>query len=88
LTIGAYVLEMPVTIPQARAAGREIWGFPKFETKIPFKLERKRFEFGVLDRKPAKISFKSRPHLWRNPDACIRPRHLLQLELQDRQNDY
>ena len=48
-TVGAYVLEMPVTIPAARAAGREIWGFPKFETKIPYKLDGKRFEFGVLD---------------------------------------
>ncbi len=47
--IGAYVLEMPVTIPQARAAGRELWGFPKFETQIPYKLERNSFEFGVKD---------------------------------------
>ncbi|SHJ85011.1 Acetoacetate decarboxylase (ADC) [Desulfatibacillum alkenivorans DSM 16219] len=47
--IGAYVIEMPVTIPQARAAGRELWGFPKFQTKIPFKLQGNRFEFGVKD---------------------------------------
>lgn len=47
--IGAYVLEMPVTIPQARAAGRELWGFPKFETKIPFSLSGRNFEFGVKD---------------------------------------
>lgn len=47
--IGAYVLEMPVTIPQARAAGRELWGFPKFETRIPFALSGNRFEFGVKD---------------------------------------
>jgi hypothetical protein len=48
-SIGAYVLEMPVTIPQARAAGREIWGFPKFETKIPFRLTGRSFEFEVKD---------------------------------------
>jgi hypothetical protein len=48
-SIGAYVLEMPVTIPQARAAGREIWGFPKFETRIPFRLTGKSFEFEVKD---------------------------------------
>ncbi len=48
-TVGAYVLEMPVTTPQARAAGREIWGFPKFETKIPYSFEGKKFEFAVLD---------------------------------------
>lgn len=47
--IGAYVLEMPVSIPQARAAGRELWGFPKFETRIPFTLSGNRFEFGVRD---------------------------------------
>lgn len=47
--MGGYVLEMPVTIPAARAAGREIWGYPKFLTRIPFKLEGDRFEFGVKD---------------------------------------
>ncbi|HQB99164.1 MAG TPA: acetoacetate decarboxylase family protein [Methanospirillum sp.] len=47
--MGGYVLEMPVTIPAARAAGREIWGYPKFLTRIPFKLEGKIFEFGVDD---------------------------------------
>jgi hypothetical protein len=48
-SIGAYVLEMPVTIPQARAAGRELWGFPKFETRIPFRLTGRSFEFEVKD---------------------------------------
>jgi hypothetical protein len=48
-SVGAYVLEMPVTIPQARAAGREIWGYPKFETRIPFRLTGRYFEFEVLD---------------------------------------
>ena len=47
--IGGYVLEMPVTSPAARAAGREIWGYPKYVTKIPFRLSDKSFEFGVLD---------------------------------------
>ena len=47
--IGGYVLEMPVTSPQARAAGRELWGFPKFETEIPFKLVGRNFEFGDKD---------------------------------------
>ena len=47
--IGAYVLEMPVTIPRARAAGRELWGFPKFETEIPYHLQGRGFEFGVKD---------------------------------------
>ena len=47
--MGGYVLEMPVTIPAARAAGREIWGFPKFLTRIPYKLDGDSFEFGVED---------------------------------------
>jgi hypothetical protein len=48
-SIGAYVLEMPVTSPEARAAGREIWGFPKFETRIPFRIEGRNFTFEVKD---------------------------------------
>ena len=47
--MGMYVIEMPVTIPGARAAGREIWGFPKFLTQIPYRLSRNHFEFGVVD---------------------------------------
>lgn len=45
--IGAYIIELPVTTKQAVAAGRELWGYPKFEAKIPFKFEGNRFEFGV-----------------------------------------
>lgn len=48
-TVGAYVLEMPVTIPRARAAGREIWGFPKYETRVPHHLEGTVFRFGIDD---------------------------------------
>lgn len=47
--IGAYVLEMPVTTRAARAAGREIWGYPKFVTKISSKLDPDNFQFGVFD---------------------------------------
>ena len=47
--MGVYILEMPVTVPEARAAGREIWGYPKFLTKIPNKLDGRKFEFSVLD---------------------------------------
>jgi hypothetical protein len=47
--MGSYVIEMPVTIPGARAAGREIWGFPKFLTRIPYRLSGNHFEFGVMD---------------------------------------
>lgn len=47
--IGAYVLEMPVTSFTARAAGRELWGYPKFITTIPYRLEGPVFEYVVLD---------------------------------------
>ena len=49
--IGAYVLEMPVSTPVARAAGREIWGYPKFVTKISSTLAPDSFEFSVFDPK-------------------------------------
>ena len=48
-TMGGYVLEMPVTSPRARAAGREIWGYPKFETEISFRLSGRHFDYKVLD---------------------------------------
>ena len=38
--MGVYVVEMAVTIPEARAGGREIWGYPKFLTQIPSQLPR------------------------------------------------
>ncbi len=47
--ISAYVLEMPVTTAVARAGGREIWGYPKFLTNIPFKLSKDDFEFSAPD---------------------------------------
>jgi hypothetical protein len=47
--MGVYVREMVVTIPEARAGGREIWGYPKFLTQIPSELSGKQFGFAVLD---------------------------------------
>jgi hypothetical protein len=38
-TIAAYVVDLPVTTKEADAAGREIWGYPKFVTRIPFRAE-------------------------------------------------
>jgi hypothetical protein len=48
-TIGGYVVEMPVTRREHRAAGREIWGYPKFETEIPHRFSGRHFEYKVLD---------------------------------------
>jgi len=47
--IGFYVTNLPVNTEEANAAGREFWGFPKFVTDIPFKLENKYFESEVKD---------------------------------------
>ena len=47
--LGFHVLDLPVTTDLACAGGREIWGFPKFVTDIPFRLDRKKFESSVRD---------------------------------------
>lgn len=47
--MGGYVVEMPVTARQHRAAGREIWGYPKFQTQIPHRFSGKHFEYQVMD---------------------------------------
>lgn len=47
--IGAHVVDMPVTIPAALAAGKELWGFPKFVTPIEARLSGRNFAFTVLD---------------------------------------
>jgi hypothetical protein len=38
-TAGFYVLDLPVTTEAACVAGRELWGYPKFVTEIPVKVE-------------------------------------------------
>lgn len=46
---GACVIDLPVTTAIANAAGRELWGYPKFVTDIAFRLERRRFECTIAD---------------------------------------
>ena len=48
-TGGAYVVDLPVTTAAANAAGREIWGYPKFVTDISFRLAKREFESTVWD---------------------------------------
>ncbi len=48
-TIGAYVIDLPVTTAIANAAGRELWGYPKFVTDISFHLDRRHFESAIDD---------------------------------------
>jgi len=46
---GLYVLDLPVTTPMANAAGREIWGFPKFVTPIQYRKKGRAFACQVDD---------------------------------------
>lgn len=48
-SIAFYVVDLPVTTPVAHAAGRELWGYPKFVTRIPFELSLRYFNGAVLD---------------------------------------
>jgi Acetoacetate decarboxylase (ADC) len=47
-TMGAYVVDLPVTTELAWAAGKDVWSYPKFVTAIAFHLEGRRFR-GVVD---------------------------------------
>ncbi|RME88407.1 MAG: hypothetical protein D6767_10230 [Candidatus Hydrogenedentota bacterium] len=47
--LAMYVIDLPVTTPQANAAGREIWGYPKFVTDIPIRWGENRFSGEVKD---------------------------------------
>ncbi len=47
--VGAYVVDLPVTTAAANAAGRELWGYPKFVTEIPFELAGRAVRSCVLD---------------------------------------
>lgn len=41
--VGFNVVDLPVTTPAACAAGKEIWGYPKFVTGIDFDLNKRKF---------------------------------------------
>jgi hypothetical protein len=47
--LGFFILDLPVTTAVANAGGRELWGYPKFVTSIPLRLDKTRFEGSVLD---------------------------------------
>jgi hypothetical protein len=48
-SMGAYVINLPVTTEIANVAGRELWGYPKFVTGIISDLKGKRFKGVVND---------------------------------------
>jgi len=41
--MGMYVVDLPVTTELACVSGRELWGYPKFRTQIPFNLQGRQF---------------------------------------------
>ncbi len=47
--LGFYIHHLPVSTEAACAAGKEIWGFPKFTTELPFSLRGNYFDASVLD---------------------------------------
>jgi Acetoacetate decarboxylase (ADC) len=53
--IGMYVLKLPVTTAIANAAGRELWGYPKFVTPIDVRLSDKHFVGRVHDPDSAQV---------------------------------
>lgn len=46
--LGFYIADLPVTTEKANAAGREIWGYPKFVTPIPLKYADGKFDLKVM----------------------------------------
>ena len=46
---GMVVVDLPVTTEIARAAGAELWGYPKFVTDLPFTRRGDRVALGVAD---------------------------------------
>jgi hypothetical protein len=47
--VGAFVVDLPVTTAAACAAGKELWGYPKFITRIPFRLDGRKVKGAVMD---------------------------------------
>ncbi len=45
--VAFHIIDLPVTTAAANAAGREIWGYPKFVTEIPFTLNGRHFHCAV-----------------------------------------
>lgn len=54
-SLGSYVLDLPVSTQLSRAAGCEIWGYPKFVARLPIELEGERFQARVLDAEDRQI---------------------------------
>jgi len=46
--LGFYIADLPVTTAAANAAGREIWGYPKFVTQIPLSWKNDELQLRVM----------------------------------------
>lgn len=46
---GYRILDLPVSTAIADAGGRELWGYPKFVTELPLRVEDRAFEGSVLE---------------------------------------
>ncbi|MFD2228790.1 acetoacetate decarboxylase family protein [Alkalimarinus sediminis] len=53
--IGWHIINLPVNTKEADAAGKEIWGYPKFVAEIPFRLNNRDFLCEVKDPKGGNI---------------------------------
>jgi hypothetical protein len=47
--VGFHIVDLPVTTERAHAAGRELWGYPKFVTAIDFTLQKNQVRCRVHD---------------------------------------
>lgn len=47
--VGVHVVDLPVSTPAANAAGRELWGYPKFVTELPMQLGTRELFSAVRD---------------------------------------
>jgi hypothetical protein len=47
--VGFHIVDLPVTTERAHAAGRELWGYPKFVTQIDFALQKKQLHCRIHD---------------------------------------
>jgi hypothetical protein len=47
--LGFYILDLPVSTEVACAAGRELWGYPKFVTDLPFSVTARTASCAVAD---------------------------------------
>lgn len=47
--VGAHVVDLPVSTRAANAAGRELWGYPKFVTELPMQLGQRELYAAVRD---------------------------------------